>query len=247
MGLLDRIAGTLEGLGRDAEAEADERANQEIADAMTIAGAGDLATAEERLRTVTEARPRLARGFKRLGEVRARRGAHDDAAAAYGRAVDLDADDIDAWFELGELLARLGRFEPARDALRRALTLSIDPAERGRAHAALGRLYRAHGAAGKAARELGKAVKLLPGDHGLAAEYGRALVRAGDPGAAEWLTRAAQAPGADPTLVVDAAAVTAVPADAERLLREARVRLMADGSPGVAAARGAVTAALSRC
>ncbi len=246
MGLLDRIAGTLEGLGRDADAEADERANQEIDAAMTVAGAGDLATAEERLRTVTEARPRLARGFKRLGEVRARRGAPDDAAAAYGRAVDLDADDIDAWFELGELLARLGRFEPARDALRRALTLSIDPAERGRAHAALGRLYGGHGAAAKAARELGKAVKLLPGDHGLAAEYGRALVRAGDPAAAEWLTRAAQAPGADPTLVVDAAAVTAAPADAERLLREARVRSMAGSSPAVAAARGAVTAALSR-
>ncbi len=247
MGLLDRIAGTLEGLGRDAEAEADERANQEIDAAMTVAGAGDLATAEQRLRTVTEARPRLARGFKRLGEVRARRGAHDDAAAAYGRAVDLDADDIDAWFELGELLARLGRFEPARDALRRALTLSIDPAERGRAHAALGRLYGVRGAAGKAARELGKAVKLLPGDHTLAADYGRALVRAGDSGAAEWLTRAALAAGADPTLVVDAAAVTSVPADAERLLRDARVRLMAaEASPGVAAARGAVTAALSR-
>ena len=211
MGLLDRIAGTLEGLGRDTDAEADERANQEIDAAMTVAGAGDLATAEERLRTVTEVRPRLARGFKRLGEVRARRGAHDDAASAYGRAVDLDADDIDAWFELGELLARLERFEPARDALRRALTLSIDPAERGRAHAALGRLYGAHAAAAKAARELGKAVKLLPGDHGLAAEYGRALVRAGDPSAAEWLTRAALAPGADPTLVVDAAAVTPVP------------------------------------
>jgi tetratricopeptide (TPR) repeat protein/GTP-binding protein EngB required for normal cell division len=246
MGLLDRIAGTLEGLGRDADAEADERANQEIDAAMTVAGAGDLVTAEQRLRTVTEVRPRLARGFKRLGEVRARQGAHDDAASAYGRAVDLDADDIDAWFELGELLARLGRFEPARDALRRALALSIDPAERGRAHAALGRLYGAHAAAGKAARELGKAVKLLPGDHGLAAEYGRALVRAGDPGAAEWLTRAALAPGADPTLVVDAAAVTALPGDAERLLRDARVRLMADGSPGVGAARGAVTAALSR-
>jgi hypothetical protein len=66
MGLLDRIAGTLEGLGRDADAEADERANQEIDAAMTVAGAGDLATAEERLRTVTDVRPRLARGFKRL-------------------------------------------------------------------------------------------------------------------------------------------------------------------------------------
>jgi GTP-binding protein EngB required for normal cell division len=40
--------------------------------------------------------------------------------------------------------------------------------------------------------------------------------------------------------------VTTAPADAERLLREARVRLMAESSPGAAAARGAVTAALSR-
>jgi len=246
MGLFDRIAGTLEGLGRDTDAEADELANQEIDAAMTVAGAGDLATAEDRLRAVTEARPRLARGFKRLGEVRARRGAPDEAAAAYGRAVDLDADDIDAWFELGELLARLGRFEPARDALRRALTLSIDPAERGRAHAALGRLYGANGAAGKAARELGKAVKLLPSDHALAAAYGRALVRAGDPGAAEWLTRAALAPGADPTLVVDAATVTLEPADAERLLRDARTRALADEAAPMVAARGAITAALSR-
>src|SRR4051812_31064748 len=195
MGLFDRIAGTLDGLGRD---DAERAAGEEIDLAVAFADRGALATAEEQLRAVTEKFPRLARGFARLGEVRARRGDAEEAALAYGRAVDLDPDDIDAWFELGELLARLGRFEPARDALRRALTRALDPAERGRAHAALGRLYAAHGALGKAVRELGKAVRLLPSDAALAADYGRGLLRAGDPGAAEWLTRAAAAAGADP-------------------------------------------------
>jgi tetratricopeptide (TPR) repeat protein/GTP-binding protein EngB required for normal cell division len=224
MGLLDRIADTLDGLARDAETRAEERAIEEIDGAMGLAERGDLAAAEQRLREISERNPRLARAFKRLGDVRVRRGDDDGAADAYGRAVDLETADIDAWFELGEVLARLGRFEPARDALRRALTLSIDPAERGRAHAALGRLFGAHGAAGKAVRELGKAVRLLPGDHALAAAYGRALVGAGDAGAAEWLTNAALAPGADPRLIVDAADATAAPAEAERLLREALAR-----------------------
>jgi Tfp pilus assembly protein PilF/GTP-binding protein EngB required for normal cell division len=238
MGLFDRIAGTLDGLGRD---DADRAAAEEIDEALAFADRGDLATAEERLRAITEKLPRLARGFARLGEIRARRGAHDDAASAYGRAVDLDPDDIDAWFELGELLARLDRFEPARDALRRALTRSLDPAERGRAHAALGHLYAAHGALGKAVRELGKAVRLLPSDSGLAAAYGRVLVRAGDPGAADWLTSAALAPGADPGLLIDAAAATAAPEAAERLLRDALVR-----TPGNVAVRAALARHLTR-
>ena len=139
------------------------------------------------------------------------------------------------------MLARLGRFEPARDALRRALTLSIDPAERGRAHAALGRLFAAHGAAGKAVRELGKAVRLLPGDHALAAAYGRALVAAGDAGRGRVADARGAAPGADPRLIADAAAATAAPAEAERLLREALAR-----TPEEVAIRAALARHLAR-
>jgi tetratricopeptide (TPR) repeat protein/GTP-binding protein EngB required for normal cell division len=238
MGLFDRITSTLDGLAGD---DAERLAAEEIDLALGFADRGDLATAEERLRALTQKFPRLGRGFARLGEILARRGADDDAAGAYGRAVDLDPDDIHAWFELGEVLARLGRFEPARDALRRALTRALDPAERGRAHAALGRLYAAHGALGKAVRELGKAVRLLPSDRALAADYGRALVSSGDPGAAEWLTSAALAPGADPGLVVDAAAATEAPAAAERLLRDALAR-----TPNEIAVRAALARHLTR-
>src|SRR6266700_4112975 len=171
MGLFDRLTSTLDGLGRGDEAE--RVAGEEIDLALAFADRGDLAEAERRLRAVSEKLPHLARVFASLGDVLARRGAYDEAASAYGRLVNLDPDDIHAWFELGDLLARLGRFEPARDALRRALTRALDPAERGRAHAALGRLYAAHGALGKALRELGKAVQLQPGDAALAADYGR--------------------------------------------------------------------------
>jgi Flp pilus assembly protein TadD/GTP-binding protein EngB required for normal cell division len=243
MGIFDRIAETLvDGLGRDPSSPA--TAKEEIELALGFADRGDLATAEERLREISQRFPRLALGFARLGEVRARRGALDQAAAAYGRAVDLDPDDGAAWFELGDLLARLGRFEPARDALRRALMLSIDPAERGRAHAALGRLYTQTGRLGKAARELGKAVELLPSDHSLAAAYGQVLVRAGDPQAAQWLTQAALAAGADPRLIVDAAAATEAgpaPASAEPLLRQAL-----DRKPGQVAIRAALSGYLTR-
>src|SRR3954452_8810514 len=119
MGIFDRIAGTLDSLARDENGPA--AAREEIELAAAFADRGDLAGAEERLREITERFPRVALGFTRLGAVRARSDALDDAAIAYGRAVDLDPDQREAWFELGELLARLGRFEPARDALRRAL------------------------------------------------------------------------------------------------------------------------------
>jgi tetratricopeptide (TPR) repeat protein len=234
MGIFDRIADSIDGLTRDPDNAA--AAREEIELAMGFADRGDLPAAEQRLQEITQRFPRLASGFVRLGELRARRGAFDEAAAAYGRAVDLDPDQLEAWFELGESLARLGRFEPARDALRHALTRSFDPAERGRAHAALGRLYAETGRLGKATRELGKAVGLLPGDHALAAAYGQVLVRSGDREAAEWLTRAALAPGADPRLIVDAAAATESHAAAERLLREALGR-----APGEVAIRAALS------
>jgi tetratricopeptide (TPR) repeat protein/GTP-binding protein EngB required for normal cell division len=219
MGIFDRIAGTLEELTRETSGPAE--AKEEVALALAFADRGDLETAQQRLQDLTLRFPRLALGFATLGEVHARRRDVEDAIAAYGRAVDLDPDDVDSWFRLGELLAERGRFEPARDALRRALTLSVGIPQRGRAHAALGQLYAAAGQLGKALRELQKAVDLLPDDHGVAAAFGRALARSGDAGGADWLTRAARAEGADPALFVEAAAAESDAAVGEALLREA--------------------------
>jgi tetratricopeptide (TPR) repeat protein/GTP-binding protein EngB required for normal cell division len=225
MGILDRIAGTLEGLSGDAGLAA---AKDDIALAMAFADRGELVEAESRLGDVTTRFPTLAIGFLRLGEVKARRGALDDAVAALGRAVDLDGDSAAAWYALGEALRRLARTEPARDALRRALALAVEPELRGRAHAALGLVHAAGGQLGKATRELGKAMQLLGDDADTELAYGRALARAGEPEAGEWLTRAARRPGADARLFVEAAAATPNADMAERLLREGLGRAPAD-------------------
>jgi len=239
MGIFDRIAGTLDELTRDAGGPAD--AKEEIELAWAFAERGDLATAEERLRDVTARFPKLGPAFARLGAVLARRGSVDEAIVAYGHAVDLDGDHPADWFALGELLSRAGRFEPARDAFRRTLALSVDTPERGHAHAALGRLYAAHGHLGKATRELQKALEIAPGDQALCADYGRVLARLGDRQGADWLTRAAREPGADPALFIEAADAGDNPSVAESLLREGLLR-----APGNARLRAALARYLSR-
>src|ERR1041384_7452479 len=82
----------------------------------------------------------VARGF-------AARGDHEAAVAEWGRVVDREASNAEAWLGLGQSLAALERFEPARDAFRRALTLSLPTARRGPARGGPGRPFaRARGA-----------------------------------------------------------------------------------------------------
>jgi tetratricopeptide (TPR) repeat protein/GTP-binding protein EngB required for normal cell division len=221
MGILDRIAGTLDELTGDADAA-------EIARAEELASGGALDEAEAALLAVTARAPRGAAGFRALGRVRVRRGTLDEAVGAFGRAVDLDGDDPEAWYALGDALARLGRLEPARDAFRRALALGLDAGLRARAYAALGRVHARAGqwtAAGRAER---KALELGGDDRELALDHGRTLRALGEREAGEWLTRAARAEGADAHLYIEAAAATADDALAERLLREGVARAPAD-------------------
>jgi GTP-binding protein EngB required for normal cell division/Flp pilus assembly protein TadD len=225
MGLLDRIAGTLEELTGDAEAAL----FAEIARARGLAERGEAAAAEALLSELTRRAPRAPLPFLALGQLLARRGALEEAAVPLGRAVDLESGDAEAWAALGEVLARLGRTEPATDALRRTLTLALDATLRGRAHAALGRVNAANGRLTQAARELRKALDLLgDDDRQLSLDYGRALARLGAPESSEWLTRAARAPHADATVFAEAAASTGDPAIAEALLREGLTRAPGD-------------------
>ena len=206
MGILERIAGTLDELAGDGPALATAR--EEIALALAQADRGDLADAEARLADVAARFPALAAAFLHLGRVRARRGGLDEAVTALGKAVDLAPDDAAAWGALGDALARLGRREPARDALRHALALATDADLRGRARAGLGRVFGDAGQLGKAVRELRKAHELLGDDAEVELAYGRALARAGELEGSEWLTRAARRAEAPPRLFVEAAAAT---------------------------------------
>ena len=204
MGIIERIAGTLDELAGDGEGAARE----EVALAAAQAARGDHADAEARLGDVIARFPRLVVAHLELGRVRAARGALDDAVTALGKAVDLDGDSPEAWAALGVALARLGRTEPARDALRRAVALTTDPADSGRVLAHLGRLYLDAGQPAKAVRTLAKALQLLGDDADAELAYGRALARAGEPEGDEWLTRAARRAGAPARLYVEAAAAT---------------------------------------
>lgn len=220
MGIIDRIAGTLDELAGEGEASARE----EIALAVAMAERGDTLAAEARLEDVARRFPNLAPAWRHLGELRAARGALDDAVTALGKAVNLDAAYAEGWGALGATLAKLGRTEPARDALRRAVALTTDPVASARALAALGHVYLAAGQAAKAAHTLARAQDLLGDDADVELAYGRALALAGEPEGDEWLTRAARRPSAPPRLFVEAAAATRDGALAERLLREGRAQ-----------------------
>ena len=233
MGILDRIAGTLDELA----GEGDATAREEIARAVAAAERGDAAGGEAQLADVAARFPTLALAFFHLGRLRARRGALEEAIAALGKAVDLDRDAAAAWAELGGVLARLGRTEPARDALRHAIALASEAPERGRAHAALGRVYADAGQLGKAVRELRKALETLGDDPEVALAYARALARAGEPEGADALAHEARRMGASARLFVEAAAATAEPLDAERLLREGLSRAHDDAALQAALAR----------
>ena len=242
MGILDRIAGTLDELTGDTDAGA----ATEIMRAQALADAGDLDGADAALRAVTQAFPRYAPGFVAVGELAARRGRLDDAVNALGRAVDLDGDRADSWYALGDALARLGRTEPARDALRRALTLGLEPWFIARVQASLGRVHAHAGEWTAAARALRKAIDLAPpgeDDRGIALDYGRVLVKLGDREATEWLTRAARAPDARPPVYAEAAAATVDHERAEALLREGVARWPGDRSLRAALARRLARAA----
>ncbi len=231
MGILDRIAGTLDELtGEGRAAIADE-----IARARALSAAGDPAGAEALLFEITGRAPDAAEASLALGELRAQRGALEEAVAPLGRAVDLDGGNPRAWCALGEALAALGRTDPARDALRRTLALALggEAAElRRRATGALGRVYAASGKLTHAARELRKAIELGgpngADDRRLALDYGRVLARLGEGEASEWLTRAARAEGADPAIFAEAAAHVRDEARAEALLREGLARAPGD-------------------
>src|SRR5262245_40421842 len=100
MGLFDRLAATL---GIET---LPEEARDQIAVALGVADRGELAAAEERIAMLTQTHPRVVAVFIALGEVRVRRGDDEGAVSAFGRAIDLSVDAVDAHLGLGEALVR---------------------------------------------------------------------------------------------------------------------------------------------
>ena len=157
MGILDRIAGTLDELTGDGRAAIAD----EVARARALAADGNPARAETLLDEITRRSPRPPRLFWRSGSC-GQGGAlwRKRSRRSDGPSI-LDGGYAAAWCALGETLAGLGRVDPARDALRRTLTLAFDSQSlRRRATAALGRVHATAGKLTHAARELQKAIEM---------------------------------------------------------------------------------------
>ena len=243
MGLFERVTSTL--TGGD---ELPEEAREALSEALRASDRDELVPAQATLEDLQRTHPRSLAVLTALGEVRARRGDDEGAVSAFGRAVDVSVDAVDAWLALGEALVRLRRGDPARDAFRRVLAAGGEPARRARAHAGRGRLELAEGRVAKAVRELRKAAELEPREVAIAADLGRALLAAHEPEGWQWLSRAAQgeveAAGErdiDTALVIEAARQSPRRDPAIALLRSALEKIPA----GSVRARARIEAALA--
>jgi tetratricopeptide (TPR) repeat protein len=86
---------------------------------------GDWERAEQLYRRATEEDRELPQALKALGDVLYRRGAYDEAAEAYGRAVRLDprlGDDV--YFRMGNIHYKRMERERAVELWRKALELN---------------------------------------------------------------------------------------------------------------------------
>ncbi len=93
--------------------------------AVVVELGGDVNRAEELLRQALADGPAVPQLSKNLGDLLYRRGRYDDAAAAYERAVKLQADlGDDVYFKLGNLAYRAGERDRAADYWRQALAVN---------------------------------------------------------------------------------------------------------------------------
>ena len=246
MGILDRIAGTLDELTGDTDAAA---AAEVIARARRSPTRGDLDGAEARAAGGRRSGSRATRrAFAALGELRraARRaGGRGHGARARGRSRRRRRRGV----------VRAGRRAGAARAHRAGARRAPPRADAGpravrstrACYAALGRVHaRARAVDGGRARAA-QGARCSPGRaRTIAASRSTTAARwrrLGDREATEWLTRAARAAGrATPRSIVEAAAATADHERAEALLREGLARAARRSG----AARGAGAAARAR-
>ncbi len=122
--------------------------------------AGDLETAEQRLRAALERDPFLTAGWRQLGETLQRGGRMQEAADAYREGLKRAADDADLHARLGTLLAKMGGESGTEKHLREAVRLAREM--RPEVHIALGGWLAENGRLEDAQREYDRVLEQNP-------------------------------------------------------------------------------------
>ena len=102
---------------------------QRLDDAETLYRHGRLAEAEDVLRAVLDADSRSLAALTRLGVIRSRQGAYEDAMAFFRRALEQDPDSAKVHYGIGIALTALKRPDDAMASYRKALAIEPDFAE----------------------------------------------------------------------------------------------------------------------
>jgi Flp pilus assembly protein TadD len=149
---------------------------------------GDLAAAEQALRTAVRLAPASVVAHVQMGVVFFHQGKYAAALTYFRTAVQLKPDLAAAQFNLAQCLSKQGDFAGAIEPLRQATRLKPDLAE---AHAELGIALFILGRAAEAVESLRQADRLKPGDSRTAeflhqAEQDSAAGRKGRSGKREW-------------------------------------------------------------
>lgn len=161
-----------ETLWTDAVAKYPESSTVQINMADVLKARGDTAGAERALRDVIRLAPCAAEAHCKLGMLLALREQHDEALAAFARALECDPGHTDAWFNRGLLRARMGDPAGAGADLSRAVELDPQATD---ALSALGDARYKLREMGAALDSYTRAVKLAPGRGDLLAKRAAAF------------------------------------------------------------------------
>ncbi|HWU87359.1 MAG TPA: tetratricopeptide repeat protein, partial [Kofleriaceae bacterium] len=210
---------------------------EQLDQAQTLLGAGDVASAIDILEALLLAKPDHGQALLVLGEARLVARDPDRAREAFERALRLRSGDPAALVGHGLSLVALGRYETAIGPLQRAIAEAGGDREiLAHAYRGLGVAWRRAGDLDKAVRELRKAVTEDAGDLDARAALGEALVADGGQldEAMRHLERAT-AEDPPPALAVYAlgriALLEGTPALASDRLARARILAEPDGTP----------------